>query len=133
VSAAWRDGAHAYFGITVNGFPNFFVLSRPNTNVSHNSLVFMLESQIRYVTQAVTHLCARPGTTVEVRPDVLRRFNTGLQHALGRPVWSSGCNNWYGSKTGKITTNWSSFTFVFRWLTRQFDVKNYLCQTRGKQ
>lgn len=129
LSTAWRDGAQAYLGITVSGFPNFFMLSGPNTSVSHNSLVFMLESQIRYVTQAVAHLRARPGTTVELRPEVLRRFNTGLQRALGKSVWASGCNNWYGSQTGKITTNWSGFTFVFRWLTRRFDVENYLCRT----
>lgn len=133
LSAAWRDGAQAYLGITVSGFPNFFMLSGPNTSISHNSLVFMLESQMRYVTQAVTHLCAKPGTAVELRPDVLHCFNTGLQRALGKSVWASGCNNWYGSQTGKITTNWSSFTFVFRWLTRRFDVENYLCLTREKE
>ena len=33
---AWRHGASAYLGITVPGFPNFFMLYGPNTNLGHN-------------------------------------------------------------------------------------------------
>ena len=53
---AWSGGAEAYLGTTVSGFPNLFLLYGPNTNLGHNSIVLMLESQIRYVAQAVAHL-----------------------------------------------------------------------------
>lgn len=56
LSAAWRDGAEAYLGITVSGFPNLFMLYGPNTNLGHNSIVYMLESQIQYIKEAVTRL-----------------------------------------------------------------------------
>ena len=46
---AWRDGAQAYLGITVSGFPNFFMLYGPNTNLGGNSIIYMLEGQIGYV------------------------------------------------------------------------------------
>ena len=46
---AWRDGAEAYLGITVAGFPNFFMLYGPNTNLGGNSIIYMLEGQIGYV------------------------------------------------------------------------------------
>ncbi len=59
---AWRDGAQAYLGITVSGFPNFFMLYGPNTNLGGNSIIYMLEGQVRYVLGALRALEAeRPG------------------------------------------------------------------------
>src|SRR5579859_7629625 len=52
----WRDGAQAYLGITVSGFPNFFMLYGPNTNLGGNSIIYMLESQIGYVLGALRAL-----------------------------------------------------------------------------
>ncbi|MFX6085782.1 4-hydroxyacetophenone monooxygenase, partial [Acinetobacter baumannii] len=49
----WKDGAEAYFGLTVNGFPNFFMLYGPNTNLGHNSIVYMIESQVNYILDAL--------------------------------------------------------------------------------
>lgn len=31
----WRTGAEAYYGMTVSGYPNFFILYGPNTNLGH--------------------------------------------------------------------------------------------------
>src|SRR5215471_5823679 len=45
----WREGAEAYLGISVSGFPNFFMLYGPNTNLGGNSIIYMLEGQIGYV------------------------------------------------------------------------------------
>jgi cation diffusion facilitator CzcD-associated flavoprotein CzcO len=42
----WKDGASAYLGTVVPGFPNLFVLYGPNTNLGHNSILVMLEAQI---------------------------------------------------------------------------------------
>ena len=65
----WRDGAQAHLGITVAGFPNFFMLYGPNTNLAHNSIVYMLECQIRYVVACLRRLCsAMTIRTLEVRP-----------------------------------------------------------------
>jgi cation diffusion facilitator CzcD-associated flavoprotein CzcO len=125
LSAAWRDGAEAYLGITVSGFPNLFMLYGPNTNLGHNSIVYMLESQIQYIKDAVGRLRAAPGTSFDVKPDVQSRFNQKVQHDLSNTVWSSGCKSWYIGASGKNSNNWSGFTFTYRRLTRRFDVTNY--------
>ena len=125
LSAAWRDGAEAYLGITVCGFPNLFMLYGPNTNLGHNSIVYMLESQIQYVKEAVGSLRAAPGTSFDVKPDVQNGFNAKLQHALRNTVWAEGCKSWYIAESGKIVNNWSGFTFTYRRLTSRFDVVNY--------
>src|SRR5690606_25581367 len=52
LNAAWKDGARAYLGMAVTGFPNFFLMYGPNTNVGSGSIVHMLESQAAYIVQA---------------------------------------------------------------------------------
>jgi len=125
LSAAWRDGAEAYLGITVSGFPNLFMLYGPNTNLGHNSIVYMLESQIHYVKEAIVALCAAPGVSYDVKPEVQGDFNTKVQHALSNTVWAEGCKSWYIAASGKNTNNWSDFTFTYRRLTRRLDLAAY--------
>jgi cation diffusion facilitator CzcD-associated flavoprotein CzcO len=121
----WRDGAEAYLGITVAGFPNLFLLYGPNTNLGHNSIVYMLESQIRYVVQAVRRLAAG-AATVEVRPEVQRRFVDWVQRRIHETVWDRGCTSWYRTASGRNTTNWPDFTFAYRARTRRFDPSDYV-------
>lgn len=113
---AWKDGAQAYLGMTVAGFPNFFMLYGPNTNLSHNSIVFMLESQMRYVVACVRRL--QNARSIEVKPDAQDKFNARLQQRLRHTVWAKGCASWYLTPDGKNTTNWPGYTFEFRLKTR---------------
>ena len=46
----WGDEPRAHLGITVPGFPNFFCLYGPGTNLAHaGSIIFHSECQVRYV------------------------------------------------------------------------------------
>jgi cation diffusion facilitator CzcD-associated flavoprotein CzcO len=121
---AWADGAEAYLGITVAGFPNLFLLYGPNTNLGHNSIVYMLESQISYVVQAVRRL-ADGARTVSVRPEVQRRYNDWVQRRITATVWDRGCTSWYRTPSGRNTTNWPDFTFLYRARTRRFRDDDY--------
>ncbi|MBC7183027.1 MAG: NAD(P)/FAD-dependent oxidoreductase, partial [Marinobacter sp.] len=62
---AWQDGAEAYKGTTVSGFPNFFMLMGPNTGLGHSSMVYMIESQIRYVLDALKKMDKHGWKSVE--------------------------------------------------------------------
>jgi len=121
----WRDGPGAYLGMAIAGFPNLFMLYGPNTNLGHNSTIYMLESQIRYVTQAIAHLNSMPGARLEVRAQAQARYNRRLQQALARTVWSEGCRSWYMNAQGRIVSNWGGFTFTYRRMTRTFDPSLY--------
>jgi cation diffusion facilitator CzcD-associated flavoprotein CzcO len=123
--AAWADGAEAYLGIAVAGFPNLFLLYGPNTNLGHNSIVYMLESQIRYVVQAVRRLAESGPATLSVRPEVQRRFIAWVQERITATVWDRGCTSWYRTASGRNTTNWPGFTFAYRARTRRFDERDY--------
>jgi cation diffusion facilitator CzcD-associated flavoprotein CzcO len=68
LTEAWADGASAYLGMTVPGFPNFFIMYGPNTNLGHNSILFMLECQARYITGCILRATRRGAATLELRP-----------------------------------------------------------------
>jgi cation diffusion facilitator CzcD-associated flavoprotein CzcO len=123
---AWRDGAEAYLGITVHGFPNFFVLTGPNTGLGHNSMVFMIESQIQYVLASLAQMRERGLASVEVKRTIQDDFNKQLHARLSDTVWmTGGCSSWYNTRSGKNTTLWPGFTFEYRFRTQRFDAKNY--------
>jgi cation diffusion facilitator CzcD-associated flavoprotein CzcO len=118
LAEAWQDGVEAYRGITVAGFPNFYMLLGPNTGLGHTSVVFMIESQIKHVLSCMR--LARSGEVVEVRERALRQYNDGLQRRLGKAVWSAGgCRSWYQDDTGINRALWPGFSFEYWARTRR--------------
>lgn len=106
LNAAWKDGARAYLGLAVTGFPNFFLMYGPNTNVGSGSIVHMLESEAAYIVQAA-RLLAGGVTSMDVRADVLDRFDAAAQERLSASVWNQGgCDIWYLDADRRNTTNW---------------------------
>jgi cation diffusion facilitator CzcD-associated flavoprotein CzcO len=129
LNTVWKEGAQAYLGTAVHGFPNLFLLVGPNTGLGHNSIIYMIESQVHYVCQALHQL----GNDVwQVRADVQAGYNISLQARLARTVWNTGgCKSWYRTASGLNTTLWPDFTFAFRRATRRFDLSAYERVTIG--
>jgi cation diffusion facilitator CzcD-associated flavoprotein CzcO len=121
---AWRDGAEAYLGITVTGFPNFFLLYGPNTNLGGNSIIYMLEGQIRYVASALQALRDQRLAWLDVRPEVQAEFNAWVRAASRTSVWETGCHNWY-TADGRNISNWPVHTFMYRYRVRRFELSDY--------
>jgi cation diffusion facilitator CzcD-associated flavoprotein CzcO len=125
LNEAWKDGAEAYKGICVSGFPNLFMLYGPNTNLAHSSIVFMLEAQVRYVMQCVRMLLDPGLHFMNVKGNRQSEYATDLQKKLKKSVWDSGCVSWYKTASGKNTNNWPGFTFSFRLMTAKLDLQDY--------
>ncbi len=92
---AWRGGAVAYKGVSVAGFPNYFIMMGPNTGPGHTSVLVFTESQIGYILQAIRQMITGKITYLSVRQDVQDRYNAGLQGRMKHMVWSTGCSSWY--------------------------------------
>ena len=124
LNTAWKDGAQAYLGIAVPSFPNFFILYGPNTNLGHNSIVYMLESQIAHVMRCIRAMRERHSDTIEVGTEAHQIFNAGIQTRLAKAVWSR-CQSWYTDSNGRSTTNWPGFATSYRWLTSRSKLDVY--------
>jgi cation diffusion facilitator CzcD-associated flavoprotein CzcO/acetyl esterase/lipase len=124
LNEAWRDGANAYLGMTVAGFPNLFIMYGPNTNLGSGSIIFQLESQMSYILDAVRRVQSRGGW-LSVRPEVQASFDREIQKRLSTSVWQTGCSNWYLDEDGRNTNNWPGFTLEYRRRTRRLDPGDY--------
>jgi cation diffusion facilitator CzcD-associated flavoprotein CzcO len=123
---AWRGSPSAHLGATVPGFPNLFLLLGPNTGLGHSSIVYMIESQVAHVMDALRLMRDRDVQTVEVRPDVVERFNERLDVRMEGTVWNSGCASWYVDATGRNSTLWPDWTWRFRQRTARFEPSEYV-------
>jgi hypothetical protein len=107
------------------------MLVGPNTGLGHTSMVHMIESQVQYVLDALATMERDGLAAVEPTPAAQDAFNAGLQRRLAGTVWQTGgCASWYLDQHGNNTTLWPSFTFVFRQLTRRFDLAAYRTTAR---
>jgi cation diffusion facilitator CzcD-associated flavoprotein CzcO len=125
LNAQWNSSPEAYLGITVANFPNLFLMMGPNTGLGHNSMVFMIEAQARYVVDCLKQMRERGARAMEVEPAAQRRFADEVQAKLGKGVWASGCKSWYLGPDGRNPTLWPSFTFDYWRQTRHVDVRDY--------
>lgn len=116
----WQDGAHAYLGMAVPGFPNFFMLYGPNTNVGSNSVIFILEAQARYIVRALKYLRSRDRRYVAVRPAALADFVAKIDRWMVGTVWTTQCSNYFRAPNGRVVTQWPRSARAFWSMTRRF-------------
>jgi len=126
----WAAGPEAHLGMTVAGFPNFFLLYGPNTNLGHNSILIMVERQIAYVMRCLDLLASEGADVLDVRRAVMARYNQRLQDAIGRTVWAAGCRSWYKTATGRVTQNWPGTTIEYWWVTRRVRRGDFVARAR---
>jgi cyclohexanone monooxygenase len=88
-------------------------------------MVYMIESQVAYVAGALREMRRRGAGTVEVRPEVVERFNAAIDERMKDTVWSTGCKSWYLDDTGRNGTLWPDWTFSFRRRAARFDAGEY--------
>jgi cation diffusion facilitator CzcD-associated flavoprotein CzcO len=120
----WRDGAKAYLGTVVAGYPNFFTLYGPNTN-GVNSILFIHESQTTFVRQMLEVMGGQDARTTEVKGAAQQSYNAEIQAAMEGTVWLANCNNYYRHPNGKVVTQlpFSGRTFWER--TRELRLEDY--------
>ncbi|MGP0032430.1 MAG: flavin-containing monooxygenase [Acidimicrobiales bacterium] len=111
----WAGEPRAYLGLTVPGFPNFFMLYGPGTN--GGELVSMLEAQAEYAVRAVKRMRRRRVSAVEVKPAFEALWFVWLQSRMEGTSWTL-TTNYFRSATGKIVTQWPSGNLVYRVLTK---------------
>jgi len=120
----WSDGAEAYRGISVAGYPNLFLLYGPNTN-GVTSIMFMHEAQVHYVMGALRSLRRRGHRPLEVRERVSTRHNQRLQSRFDGTVWTAGCTNYFTAPSGKVVTQLPDTGGRYWLQTRVFDSWRY--------
>jgi 4-hydroxyacetophenone monooxygenase len=123
----WGGDALAYLGLTVPGFPNFFLLYGPNTNlVINGSILIMVECQVRYAVEAIGRLLRGGYRTMSCRREVHERYGREMEEGNALMVWGvADVPTWYRNARGRVTQNWPFDLHTYWARTREPDLADY--------
>ena len=123
----WSGDAMAYLGITVPGFPNFFMLYGPNTNlVINGSILIMVECQVHYAVEAIGRLLRSGHRSMSCRRDVHERYAAEMAEGNSKMVWGvADVPTWYRNKNGRVTQNWPFDLHTYWSRTLEPDLSDY--------
>lgn len=125
LTEAWKNGAESYYGISTKGFPNLFQLLGPNTVLGHNSVIFMIESQVNYILQLIEMTQKTQSQAIVVKADTQDQFNQHLQSQFTNTIWQSGCVSWYQQEDGTNFSLWPTYTWKYWLKTRKVNPADY--------
>lgn len=97
LSSVWenRGGAQAYYGLAMDGFPNFFIIFGPNTATGHSSVILASENMVEYTIKVVKKILLGDVAIAEIKKEAEMAWTKTVQKRLKRTVFNGGCQNWY--------------------------------------
>jgi cation diffusion facilitator CzcD-associated flavoprotein CzcO len=117
----WSEYPRAYLGTSMPGFPNFFVVTGPNTGIGHTSAIFVIEAQMNYIMKSLKAMKQLNKSVIEVTSDAEKNYTDMIHREMEQTVWKSGgCNSWYQSKSGHVIAMFPGFSFTYRRLANNF-------------
>jgi 4-hydroxyacetophenone monooxygenase len=127
-----EDDPRAYLGINVPGFPNYFIMYGPNTNLAHGgSAIFHTECQVRYTLRCLRELIEGGFAAMECRQEAHDAYNAKVDAIHEKMVWAHpGVGNWYKNSKGRVvmTTPWRMVDY---WrMTAELDPADYIWRER---
>lgn len=127
LSEQWDEGMQAFHSTTVHNFPNMFSINGPNTSLGHNSIVYIIESQIEYILGALDHLRANDLQVLEPTAEAEEEYVERIDRGAAGTVWTSGgCESWYlDPRTGRLTLIWPDSGAAFRQENSVFSPEGY--------
>jgi cation diffusion facilitator CzcD-associated flavoprotein CzcO len=126
LAETWDGSPKAHLGMSVAGFPNFFLLLGPNTGLGHNSVLVMIEAQVDYLMQALAYRRSQALQSIEPRPEVQARFIDEVERGTEGSVWTAGgCASWYTDATGRNSTLWPGTVRAYQRRLRTFEPADY--------
>jgi len=134
LAQSWAGDMRALRGTTIAGFPNLCMVIGPNTGLGHNSMIYMIESQLNYIVDYLDTLDRTGAAAMDTRPGAQQRWCDDIERRMASTVWTTGgCVSWYLNAAGRNPTLWPGSTIGFRRATRHVDPAEYelIPQRRG--
>lgn len=125
VARADRNGVIAHRGVMFADVPNLFLMMGPNSGLGHNSMVEIIEAQIRYVVQAINEVDLRGMRAIVPTWNAQNTYNDGVQEELDRTVWNTGCSSWYFDEHGKNRVLWKGLVYQYRRSMKKLDTSEF--------
>jgi 4-hydroxyacetophenone monooxygenase len=125
-----EDDPRGYLGVTVPGFPNFFLTVGPSSGPAHAAGVnLIVESQIHYIIECLDTLVARNAATMEPTQSATDAFNADVERVMSGMVWSHPkALSYHKNSKGRVILA-SPYRLVDYWtMTRAPKIEDYSIQ-----
>ncbi|GBL02902.1 NAD(P)/FAD-dependent oxidoreductase [Glaciecola sp. KUL10] len=117
----WKEYPRAYLGTSMPNFPNYFVVTGPNTGIGHTSAIFVIESQMRYIKQALNKLLNDKCKSIEPTVKAESKYSEMIHSEMDKTVWAhGGCKSWYQNENGKVIAMFPGFSFTYRLMCKKW-------------
>jgi cation diffusion facilitator CzcD-associated flavoprotein CzcO len=125
LAARWSGRPQAHLGITVPGFPNLGLLLGPNTALGHNSVLYMIESQVRHLVRLQALADHQSARAVEPQEAALAAWQEEVDQRFPDSAWAGGCKSWYLDGAGRNIALWTASCMAYRWRVARPRVAEY--------
>jgi len=108
IQSRWSPHPETYLAVCVDGFPNWFFSSGPNSAVGSGSLLAVIEHQVDYAVQAAMKMQRERLKSIEVRSEAVKNFDEYIENYFPTSVYSEKCRSWYkmGKEEGRVVGLW---------------------------
>lgn len=124
-----HGGVRAHNTVSVPGFPNFALLTGPNSGLGHNSIILMIEAQVGYIVGCLKAMQRKNAKSIDVKTDLSEQYDVQIQRDLQGSVWLSGCKSWYVGADGRNYTLWPWSTLKYRRMMHRVDPNDFSFET----
>ncbi|MCP5474294.1 MAG: NAD(P)/FAD-dependent oxidoreductase [Rhodanobacteraceae bacterium] len=122
----WARRPQAHLGISPHGYPNLHFLLGPNTALGHNSVLNMIESQVRHILALRRAMAEHGARSVEATAAAQQGYLDRVDRGFGDSAWAGGCHSWYLDDSGQNIALWTGSCVGYRWLTRKVRAGDYV-------
>lgn len=127
LSDQWTEYPRAYLGTSVPNFPNFFMVTGPNTGIGHTSALFIIESQMHYIMKSIKATRNGKFNSIEVTEEAEENYTNMIHSEMKKTVWKDGgCKSWYMNKNGYVVAMFPGFSFTYKMLAKRFKTGHHL-------
>ncbi|MGJ8630979.1 MAG: flavin-containing monooxygenase [Glaciecola sp.] len=127
LASVWDDYPRAYLGTSVPDFPNYFIVTGPNTGIGHTSAIFVIEAQMHYIMQAIDTVEAQHKQSIEPTVQAESKYTDMVHREMEQTVWQTGgCNSWYKSASGKVIAMFPGFSFIYKRMCQRFKLDDHI-------
>ena len=129
----WGTGEQALRCVAVHNFPNLFIMNGPNAGLGAGSIIYIIESQISYLTGAIDYMSEHDVAVLEATPEAEAAFVAELEQRSRGTVWlDGGCHSWYvDPRSQRLTTIWPDFMSRYRAENGLFRAEEYHLVSSG--
>jgi hypothetical protein len=100
IDDVWDKQYLNYRSLTIPGFPNFFLMTGPNSPIGNYSVTRIAEVQADYAMKLIAHWQRGEFDGVDPKLEAAQGFLDRIKANMGSTVWTGGCNSWYLDQSG---------------------------------